>query len=172
MGDLAKAVAEAAARVFRKGLVGRFSDGLQHVHSFKGLATRGAQSRIGRSQVQLFERLGGLCIAHLEIADVLKLVPSKWVGFNWDPHNAMGKEKSYPDGYSVLPKERMLNLQIKGKGVIPDSSEKEDWRGIFAALSNDGYEHKIGLETHLFDGTLITAAHKSMTEILKICSEQ
>jgi sugar phosphate isomerase/epimerase len=106
-----------------------------------------------------------------ELADIMKMIPSKWVGFNWDPHNALGKETSYPDGYNALPKERMLNLQIKGKGVMPDSKEKEDWRAIFAALSNDGYEHKIGLETHLFDGTLITAAHKSMDEILKICSE-
>jgi sugar phosphate isomerase/epimerase len=106
-----------------------------------------------------------------ELADIMKMIPSKWVGFNWDPHNAIGKETSYPDGYNALPKDRMLNLQIKGKGVMPDSKEKEDWRAIFAALSNDGYEHKIGLETHLFDGTLITAAHKSMDEILKICGE-
>jgi len=42
---------------------------------------------------------------------------------------------------------------------------------IFAALNNDGYEGKVGLETHLFDGTLITAAHKSMDEIMKICRE-
>jgi sugar phosphate isomerase/epimerase len=107
-----------------------------------------------------------------ELADVMKMIPSKWVGYNWDPHNAMGKEVAYPDAYGVLPKDRMLNLQIKGKGVMPDSKEKEDWRAIFTALSNDGYEYKIGLETHLFDGTLITAAHKSMDEILKICSEQ
>ena len=106
-----------------------------------------------------------------ELADIMKMVPSKWVGFNWDPHNAYGKETSYPDGYGVLPKERMLNLQIKGKGVMPESKEKEDWRAIFTALGNDGYEGKIGLETHLFDGTLITAAHKSMDEILKIVSE-
>jgi sugar phosphate isomerase/epimerase len=106
-----------------------------------------------------------------ELADIMKLIPSKWVGFNWDPHNAYGKEKSYPDGYGLLPKARMLNLQIKGKGVMPESPEKEDWRAIFAALNNDGYEGKIGLETHLFDGTLITAAHKSMDEIMKICRE-
>lgn len=106
-----------------------------------------------------------------ELADIMKMIPSKWVGYNWDPHNAYGKETSYPDGYSVLPKERMLNLQIKGKGVMPESKEKEDWRAIMTALGNDGYTHKIGLETHLFDGTLITAAHKSMDEILKICTE-
>jgi sugar phosphate isomerase/epimerase len=106
-----------------------------------------------------------------ELADVMKLIPSRWVGYNWDPHNAYGKEKAYPEGYGFLPKERMLNLQIKGKGVMPESPEKEDWRAIFTALNNDGYEGKVGLETHLFDGTLITAAHKSMDEILKICRE-
>ena len=106
-----------------------------------------------------------------EIADVMKLIPSRWVGYNWDPHNAYGKEKAYPEGYGLLPKERMLNLQIKGKGVMPESPEKEDWRAIFAALNNDGYAGKAGLETHLFDGTLITAAHKSMDEIMKIVRE-
>jgi sugar phosphate isomerase/epimerase len=106
-----------------------------------------------------------------EMATVMKMIPSKWVGFNWDPHNAYGKEPAFPEGYGLLPKARMLNLQIKGKGVMPTSPEKEDWRAIFAALAKDGYEGKIGLETHLFDGTLITAAHKSMDEIMKIVSE-
>ena len=106
-----------------------------------------------------------------ELADIMKMIPSKWVGYNWDPHNAYGRETSYPDGYAALPKERMLNLQVKGKGVMPDSKEKEDWKAIMTALGNDNYQGKIGLETHLFDGTLITAAHKSMDEILRIVSE-
>src|SRR5437899_3274735 len=54
-----------------------------------------------------------------EIADILKMMPSKWVGFNWDPHNAYGKEVSFPDAYNLLPKKRMLNVQVKGKGVMP-----------------------------------------------------
>ncbi len=106
-----------------------------------------------------------------ELGQIMKMIPSKWVGFNWDPHNAYGKEKAFPEGYGFLPFARMLNIQIKGKGVMPESPEKEDWRAIFAALNKDGYEHKIGLETHLFDGTLITAAHKSMDEIMKIVRE-
>ena len=120
----------------------------------------------------LIENEGSQSVATAsEIADVMKLIPSPWVGYNWDPHNAYGKEKAYPEGYGLLPKARMLNLQVKGKGVMPESPEKEDWRAIFAALNNDGYEGKVGLETHLFDGTLITAAHKSMDEIMKICRE-
>ncbi|HEY2016579.1 MAG TPA: sugar phosphate isomerase/epimerase family protein [Bryobacteraceae bacterium] len=106
-----------------------------------------------------------------ELADIMKLIPSKWVGLNWDPHNAYGHEKSYPDGYALLPKKRILNVQVKGKGVMPSSPEKEDWKAIMLALDKDGYKGKIGLETHLFDGTLIAAAHTSMEEIMRIVSE-
>jgi sugar phosphate isomerase/epimerase len=103
-----------------------------------------------------------------ELADALKLIPSKWVGGNWDPHNAYGKEAAYPDGYQALPLKRILNIQIKGKGVMPQSPEKEDWKAIFQALNKDHYAYRIGLETHIFDGTLIAAAHTSMEEILRI----
>jgi sugar phosphate isomerase/epimerase len=106
-----------------------------------------------------------------ELADIMRLIPTKWVGMNWDPHNAYGKETSYPDGYNLLPKKRILNVQVKGKGVMPSSPEKEDWKGIMTSLMRDGYPYKIGLETHLFDGTLIQAAHASMEEILRIVNE-
>jgi hypothetical protein len=106
-----------------------------------------------------------------ELGDIMKLIPSKWVGYNWDPHNAYGKETSYPDGYNLLPKSRMMNIQVKGLGVMPESPEKEDWKGIISSLDKDGYKGKIGLETHIFDGTLIQAAHASMEEILRIVNE-
>jgi sugar phosphate isomerase/epimerase len=106
-----------------------------------------------------------------ELGEVFKLIPNKYIGFNWDPHNAYGHEQSFPEGYAALPKERMLNIQIKGKGVMPASPEKEDWKAIMQALQRDNYKYKIGLETHLFDGTLITAAHTSMEEIMRIVSE-
>ena len=120
----------------------------------------------------LLENEGSQNIAtSAELADVMKLMPSKWVGFNWDPHNAYGKETSYPDGYNLLPKKRMLNVQVKGKGIMPASPEKEDWKAIMTALDKDGYKGKIGLETHLFDGTLIAAAHTSMEEMIHIVGE-
>jgi Xylose isomerase-like TIM barrel len=120
----------------------------------------------------LIENEGSQNIAtSAEIGEVFKLIPSKWVGFNWDPHNAYGKEKSYPDGYAELPRKRMLNVQVKGKGIMPSSPEKEDWKAIMQALDKDGYKGKIGLETHIFDGTLIAAAHTSMEEIMRIVGE-
>jgi sugar phosphate isomerase/epimerase len=106
-----------------------------------------------------------------EVTEILKLMPSKWVGFNWDPHNAYGKEVLFPDAYNLLPKKRMMNVQVKGKGVMPASPEKEDWKAIMQALDKDGYKGKIGLETHIFDGTLIAAAHTSMEEIMRIVRE-
>lgn len=105
-----------------------------------------------------------------ELADIMKLIPSKWVGYNWDPHNAYGKENSYPDGYKLLPKNRMLNIQVKAKGVMPTSPEKEDWKGIMTSLDQDGYKYKIGLETHTGD-TRVADAHASMEEILRIVNE-
>ena len=54
---------------------------------------------------------------------------------------------------------------------MPSSPEREDWKAIFGALERDGYKHKIGLETHIFDGTLIAAAHTSMDEILHIVGQ-
>jgi hydroxypyruvate isomerase len=105
-----------------------------------------------------------------ELAEILRRIPSKWVGMNWDPHNAYGMETSYPDGYALLPKKRILNVQVKGKGVMPASPEKEDWKAIMEALDKDGYKGRIGLETHIFDGTLIAAAHTSMEEIMRIVS--
>ena len=62
-----------------------------------------------------------------ELADIMKMIPSKWVGMNWDPHNAYGKEKSFPDGYSVLPKKRLMNVQVKGKG---DHARQPGKRGL------------------------------------------
>jgi sugar phosphate isomerase/epimerase len=106
-----------------------------------------------------------------ELADIMKVIGSRRVGMNWDPHNAYGRETSYPDGYRLLPKQRLLNVQVKAKGVMPDSPEKEDWKAIMLALDRDGYKGKIALETHIFDGTLIAAAHKSMDEIMRIVGE-
>ena len=106
-----------------------------------------------------------------ELAELFKLIPSATVGINWDPHNAYDREKSYPDGYALLPKKRLVNVQVKAKGVMPSSPEKEDWKAILLALDRDGYQGKIALETHIFDGTLIQAAHASMEELLRIVNE-
>ena len=108
----------------------------------------------------------------VETKEIMALLPSKWIGFNWDPQNALPlKEIPWPDGFSVLPKDRMLNAQFKGKGLLDDSPEKIDWLSILKQMEKDGYKGHIGLETHIFDGTLIEKAHLSMKNIMHMVGQ-
>jgi hypothetical protein len=105
-----------------------------------------------------------------ELAQILALLPDPAIGINWDPVNGMSREKPFPDGYALLPKARLHNVQMKARGLIigPDLI---DWAGIFAALAQDGYKGEVGLETHVFDGTLIEKAHLSIKEILRLIGQ-
>jgi len=120
----------------------------------------------------LIENEGSCNIAtSAELAKLLKQLPSKWIGINWDSLNGLAhKEVPFPDGYEVLPKKRIGNVQIKGKTVL-DYPEKLDWKKIFLTLQKDGYLGKIGLETHIFGEGQIAASHSSMKEILRIVQE-
>jgi sugar phosphate isomerase/epimerase len=127
-----------------------------------------------KEKVQLLVENEGACnvATSAELAELLKLLPSKAIGINWDPQNVIAhKEVAYPDGYHLLPRKRIGNVQIKGKGVMPDSDQKLDWKAIMAGMDKDGYKGKFGLETHIFDGTLIPSAHISIKEILRIVDE-
>jgi len=109
--------------------------------------------------------------ASAELTALLKLIPSPWVAINWDSLNGIVlHENPFPDGYQVLPKERILNVQIKGKTVL-DYPEKLDWKTIFRTLEADGYQGKIGLETHIFGEGQIQASHDSMREIMRMVRE-
>jgi sugar phosphate isomerase/epimerase len=106
-----------------------------------------------------------------ELASFIKLLPEKSVGINWDPFNGVSfKEVPFPDGYKLLPKKRIWNVQMKGHSLL-DPERKLDWRSIFATLDEDGYKGKAGLETHYFDGTLIEKSHASLQEIRRILTE-
>jgi sugar phosphate isomerase/epimerase len=102
-----------------------------------------------------------------ETKAIMELLPSKTMGINWDPQNALPlKEVPWPDGYAQVPKDRMLNAQFKAKGLLYESPENLNWMAIMEAMQKDNYRGEIGLETHIFDGTLIEKAHESMKIIL------
>lgn len=103
-----------------------------------------------------------------ELKRICELVPRKGFGINWDPVNALNsKEQPFPEGYALLPKKRIHNVQMKARGLVigPDLL---DWGGIFTTLAQDGYKGKVGLETHVFDGTLIEKSHLCMKKIQEI----
>ena len=91
-----------------------------------------------------------------EAADVLNAVESSYLMLVWDPGNAAQRgETPFPDGYQLLPKNRIAHCHCKdvvrqgkgyawacvGQGII-------DWPGQFRALQRDGYCGAVSLETH------------------------
>ena len=93
-----------------------------------------------------------------EAGKVLAAIPSSNLMLNWDPGNAAERdEKPFPDGYNLLPKERIGHCHCKDAVRKSDGSGYEwaamnrgivDWVGQFKALKSDGYHFAVSLETH------------------------
>jgi L-ribulose-5-phosphate 3-epimerase len=91
-----------------------------------------------------------------EAAKVLSAVQSPSFMLNWDPGNAAASgEIPYPDGYNLLPKERIGHChckdavkKAKGYDWAPVGGGMIDWAGQFKALKRDGYHFAVSLETH------------------------
>jgi L-ribulose-5-phosphate 3-epimerase len=94
-----------------------------------------------------------------ESAKVLSAVQHGSFMLNWDPGNAAASgEIPYPDGYKLLPKDRIGHCHCKdvvkkGKKYdwAPMGGGLIDWAGQFRALKQDGYRFAVSLETH-WDG--------------------
>jgi sugar phosphate isomerase/epimerase len=95
-----------------------------------------------------------------EAAKVLSAVESKALMLNWDPGNAAAQgETPFPDGYNLLPKERIGHCHCKdtlkkgdGYDWAPMGGGMIDWAGQFKALKRDGYGYAVSLETHWSGG--------------------
>ncbi len=132
---------------------------------------RGAAEKAGkRGVILLLENDGGLNTrTGAEAAEVLRAVQSPHLMLNWDPGNAAANgERAYPDGYNLLPKERIGHCHCKD--VVKQGQEYEwaamgtgivDWRGQFAALKRDGYHFAVSLETHWNGGTPEESSRRS-----------
>ena len=84
-----------------------------------------------------------------ELRAILDMLPSKAIGFNWDPLNALAlNETPWPAGYAQLPKARMLNVQIGSEGLstVP---RRIDWRAMLDAMQRDGYQGEISVATEM-----------------------
>jgi L-ribulose-5-phosphate 3-epimerase len=95
-----------------------------------------------------------------EAVNVLNAVTSPSLMLNWDPGNAAASgEIPYPEGYNLLPKDRIGHCHCKdtvkkGKGYdwAPVGGGIIDWAGQFKALKRDGYHFAVSLETHWSGG--------------------
>jgi sugar phosphate isomerase/epimerase len=95
-----------------------------------------------------------------EAAKVLNAVQAPSFMLNWDPGNAAAAgEIPFPDGYNLLPKDRIGHCHCKdvvhqGKKYdwAPMGGGMIDWAGQFKALKRDGYHYAVSLETHWSGG--------------------
>ena len=91
-----------------------------------------------------------------ESARVLKAIDHPNFKLIWDPANAyVAGEKAYPDGYRLLPVNRIVHVHAKdcrldGHQPIwgPLGEGDIGWKQQIEALSRDGYHGYISLETH------------------------
>lgn len=91
-----------------------------------------------------------------ESARVLKAVQHPNLKLVWDPANAyVSGEIPYPDGYRLLPADRIVHVHAKDCFVQDHKPQWGalgemgiDWRGQIRALAEDGYRGYISLETH------------------------
>ena len=92
-----------------------------------------------------------------ESAAVLKAIPNRNFMLNWDPGNAAAIGSTpYPDGYRLLPKDRIGHCHCKDVIRKPDhkyewapvGSGDVDWVGQFQAFQRDGFHYGLSLETH------------------------
>jgi len=88
-----------------------------------------------------------------ELKEILDLIPSKAVGFDWDPWNAIAlHEAVWPESYAQLPKARLWNLQIKAEALAGGPGAL-NWRNVMNAMQKDGFAGNVTLATEVFDGT-------------------
>jgi len=93
-----------------------------------------------------------------ESVKLLTAIQDPYLGLNWDPGNAyVAGEIPYPDGYNLLPKNRILHMHVKDAKRNPATGMSDwaamgkgdiDYVGQFKALMRDGYSYAVSLETH------------------------
>lgn len=115
-----------------------------------------------------------------EAAKLLAAIESPHLMLNWDPGNAatLG-ETPYPDGYKLLPKNRIGHCHCKdavktakGYDWAPMGGGIIDWAGQFRALKRDGYHFAVSLETHWRGaGSAEESSRKSWAGMKKLLQE-
>jgi len=86
-----------------------------------------------------------------ELAGIMKVIGSKGVGMNWDPHNAYGRETSFPDGYALLPKEAPPQRPGESQGGgCPTAPKRKTGRPSCWRWRRTATRAKSRWKTHIF----------------------
>jgi L-ribulose-5-phosphate 3-epimerase len=116
-----------------------------------------------------------------EAAATLKAIPNKNFLLNWDPGNAAAFGSTpYPNGYDLLPKDRIGHCHCKDVVRKPDNKYDwapvgggvVDWVGQLKALQRDGFTYGLSLETHWHGaGTPEASTRASMDGLKKALTQ-
>jgi L-ribulose-5-phosphate 3-epimerase len=117
-----------------------------------------------------------------EAVATLAAVPNTNFMLNWDPGNAgtFPDQIPYPNGFDLLPKERIGHCHAKNVTRTPDGKSQwqpvgtgvVDWVGQLRALNAMGYHYAVSLETHWRGaGTPEASSRISMTDLKKALRE-
>jgi L-ribulose-5-phosphate 3-epimerase len=117
-----------------------------------------------------------------EAVATLAAVPQKNFMLNWDPGNAgtFADEIPYPNGFDLLPKERIGHCHAKNVTRTPDGKSQwqpvgtgvVDWVGQLRALHAMGYHYAVSLETHWRGaGTPEASSRVSMADLKKALAQ-
>lgn len=144
---------------------------------------RQAASRAGRRGVTLVMENEYACntATAAEAAATLAGVRSPYFKLNWDPGNsAFRGEIPYPDGYELIPKDRIGHVHCKDVARAADGSPawmavgrgQIDFAGQLRALKRDGYRGAVVLETHWRGaGTAEASTRESMAGLKKLVAQ-
>jgi sugar phosphate isomerase/epimerase len=104
-----------------------------------------------------------------ETAALLKLVPSPWLGVNYDPQNSAEQEPDvFADGYDKLPRDRIWNVHVKAEGLF-GPKHPLDWGAIMHRMLRDGYAGKFSLETHRgHDERNVAASRECIEKMIRL----
>ena len=97
-----------------------------------------------------------------DLAAIMKLAPSKSVGIAWKPVS---------DGYSLLPKKRILNVRVPASSLWPNRPESVHWKAVLTELDRDGYSGRVTLEAGRAGSKPIDAARDALDQLVHIVRE-
>jgi sugar phosphate isomerase/epimerase len=95
-----------------------------------------------------------------ESVKTLAAVQTPHLMLNWDPGNAVarGEADAFPEGFALLPKNRIGHCHVKCAVLKPGTKSGFEWAAVgqglpdwtaqFRALKQAGYHEAVSLETH------------------------
>lgn len=99
-----------------------------------------------------------------ELKALMNLLPSPAVGFIWDPWNALARGES--DGFSLLPRNRMLAVQVKGESL--EGPNSLNWRLILDSLQKENFQGPVALATERFGEAYLQQSRDMAGDLLHI----